>query len=229
MAREDRHLPAAPTRSAPTRRTRSGPNKVNGWVGGPHGGATLAHARPLAKAAGVGDASQAMTPPTAPRCWLMKSEPDTFSIDDLERQRKTAWEGVRNYQARNHMRDDMQVGDAVLFYHSSTTPPAVVGLARVASSPYPDPSALDRESPYFDAKSKPEDPRWILVDIAFVEKLPAPVPLDRLRDDPALRGILVAQKGQRLSVQPVERAHFEHIASLAGATRLADLLPPASR
>ncbi len=162
---------------------------------------------------------------TGPRCWLMKSEPDVFSIDDLKRKRRTPWEGVRNYTARNFMRDQMQVGDPVLFYHSSTTPPGVVGLARVASAPYPDPTALDRKSPYFDAKSKREAPTWILVDVAFVEKLAAPVPLERLRDDPALQGMLVTRKGQRLSVQPVERAHFEHVARLAGATKLAELLP----
>ena len=166
-----------------------------------------------------------MTSKAAPRCWLMKSEPDSFSIDDLKRVQQTPWEGVRNYQARNHMRDDMKVGDAVLFYHSNADPPAVVGLARIASPPYPDASAFDRKSPYFDAKSKREEPRWILVDVGFVEKLPAPVPLERLREDPALRGMLVIQKGQRLSVQPVERAHFEHVATTAGATRLAELLP----
>lgn len=154
----------------------------------------------------------------------MKSEPDTFSIDDLQRLGRTPWEGVRNYRARNYMRDEMQVGDGVLFYHSSSTPPGVVGLARVASAPYPDASALDRKSPYFDAKSTAAAPRWILVDVAFVEKLPAAVPLERLRDDPALQGMLVAQKGQRLSVLPVERAHFVHVARLAGATRLAELL-----
>jgi predicted RNA-binding protein with PUA-like domain len=172
----------------------------------------------------VGDASQRMTSPTAPRCWLMKSEPDSFSIDDLERVKQTPWEGVRNYQARNLMRDDMKVGDAVLFYHSNADPPAVVGLARVASPPYPDPSAFDRKSPYFDEKSKRDAPRWILVDVAFIEKLHTPVPLARLRDDPALRGMLVAQKGQRLSVQPVDPTHFEHVAAVAGATRLSQLL-----
>lgn len=172
-------------------------------------------------------ASTARAPIAAPntsRCWLMKSEPDTFSIDDLKRQRRTPWEGVRNYQARNYMRDQMQVGDAVLFYHSSTTPPGVVGLARVASAPYPDPSAFDSKSPYFDPKSSREAPRWILIDVAFVEKLPAPVTLEQLRDDPALEGILVVQKGQRLSVQPVARAHLEHIAGLGRAKQLAKLL-----
>lgn len=160
----------------------------------------------------------------AHRCWLMKSEPDTFSIDDLQRQRRTPWEGVRNYQARNFMRDAMKVGDAVLFYHSSTSPPGVVGLAQVASAPYPDPSAFDPDSPYFDPRSSAATPRWILIDVAFIEKWTAPVPLEHLRDDPALRGMLVTQKGQRLSVQPVDRAHFVHVARLGGSTRADALL-----
>lgn len=182
-------------------------------------------AKPVAKAPAMTLVRAIVEATTSgPRCWLMKSEPDSFSIDDLERVQRTAWEGVRNYQARIHMRDDMKVGDAILFYHSNAEPPAVVGLARVASAPYPDASAFDRKSPYFDAKSKREEPRWILVDVAFVEKLATPVPLDRLREDPALGGMLVAQKGQRLSVQPVLRAHFEHVARIAGATRLAELL-----
>jgi len=163
----------------------------------------------------------------APRCWLMKSEPETFSIDDLQRQGRTPWEGVRNYQARNFMRDDMSVGDAVLFYHSNASPPGVVGLARVASAPYPDASAFDPKSPYFDPRSQAAAPRWILVDVAFVEKWPAPVPLEQLREDPALRGMLVTQKGQRLSVQPVDAAHFVHVARLGGSTRAAALLAAA--
>lgn len=154
----------------------------------------------------------------------MKSEPDTFSIDDLQRQGSTPWEGVRNYQARNFMRDHMKVGDAVLFYHSNATPPGVVGLARVASAPYPDAASLDPASPYFDPRSKAETPRWMLVDVAFVEKWTAPVPLDRLRDDPALKEMLVTQKGQRLSVQPVARAHFVHVVRLGGSTRADTLL-----
>ena len=160
----------------------------------------------------------------APRCWLMKSEPDTFSIDDLQRQRRTPWEGVRNYQARNFMRDAMKVGDAVLFYHSNTSPPGVVGLAQVASAPYPDPSAFDPDSPYFDPRSSAATPRWILIDVAFIEKWTAPVPLEHLRDDPVLRGMLVTQKGQRLSVQPVDRAHFVHVARLGGSARVDALL-----
>ena len=159
-----------------------------------------------------------------PRFWLMKSEPEAFSIDDLQRQGTTPWEGVRNYRARNHMRDDMRVGDGVLFYHSSTNPPGVVGLASVASAPYPDASALDPANPAFDPDPKPDAPRWILVDVAFVEKFNHGLSLDELREDPALAGMLVSQKGQRLSVQPVERAHFEHIVRRAGSIGAAAIL-----
>ena len=159
-----------------------------------------------------------------PRFWLMKSEPEAFSIDDLQRDGVTPWEGVRNYRARNHMRDDMRVGDAVLFYHSSTTPPGVVGLARVASAPYPDASALDPANPAYDPGSQADAPRWIHVDVAFVEKFAAGLSLDQMREDPALAGMLVAQTGQRLSVQPVERAHFEQVVRRVGSVRAGDLL-----
>ena len=200
------------------------------------GKATAAAKQSAAKKPSVAGPVIAMAARTAaaaadggPRFWLMKSEPEAFSIDDLQRQGTTPWEGVRNYRARNHMRDDMRVGDGVLFYHSSTNPPGVVGLARVASAPYPDPSALDPANPAFDPDSKPDAPRWILVDVAFVEKFAAGVSLDALRDDPALAGMLVAQKGQRLSVQPVERAHFEHIVRRAGSRCAASILgAPAS-
>jgi predicted RNA-binding protein with PUA-like domain len=166
----------------------------------------------------------AKRPAPAPRCWLMKSEPDVFSIDDLASAGKTAWEGVRNYQARNHMRDEMRVGDAVLFYHSSADPPAVAGLARVASAAYPDPTQFDANSDYYDPKATREAPRWMLVDVEFVEKFAAPVPLAALQADAALRGMLVIQRGMRRSVQPVEPAHFMHVARLAGAKRAAGLV-----
>ena len=173
--------------------------------------------RPL----GLSDDIAAVTTPlpTDTRCWLVKSEPSTYAIDDLAREGKTAWEGIRNYQARNFMRDNMRVGDAVLFYHSNADPPAVVGVAKVASTAYTDPSAFDRKSPYFDAKSKPEAPRWLLVDLAFIEKLATPIPLAQLREDPKLDGMLVTLPGQRLSVQPVTRAHFDHIIALAGGAQ----------
>lgn len=149
------------------------------------------------------------------RRWLVKSEPGSYSIWDLERDGVTPWDGVRNYQARNLMRDDMKVGDPVLFYHSNADPPGVAGVAEVASKPYPDPTQFDPASKYLDPKSDPDSPRWMLVDIGFVRRFPEVVPLARLRDDPKLDGMPLLQKGQRLSVQPVEARHFKHILSLA--------------
>ena len=159
------------------------------------------------------------------RYWLMKSEPDVFSIDDLQRAGVTGWEGVRNYQARNSMRDDMAVGDGVLFYHSNASPPGVAGLAEVASAARPDPAAWDPASPYFDPKASPALPRWVLVDVGFVERFASVVPLETLRDDPALAGLLVTRKGQRLSVMPVEPAHFEHISALGRRSSLGESVP----
>jgi predicted RNA-binding protein with PUA-like domain len=151
------------------------------------------------------------------RYWLMKSEPGVYSIDDLERDGTTIWEGVRNYQARNFMRDVMRVGDLVLFYHSSADPPGVAGLARVSKSAHPDPTQFQKKSPYYDATSKKDDPRWLVVDIEFVERFPAVLPLAALKKDAKLSGMLVTRKGQRLSVQPVERAHFIRVLEKAGA------------
>ncbi|MCL7974722.1 MAG: EVE domain-containing protein [marine benthic group bacterium] len=146
-------------------------------------------------------------------CWLMKSEPGAYSIDDLERDGSTCWDGVRNYQARNLMRE-MQQDDAVLFYHSNANPPSVVGIARVCREAYPDHTSWDPESRYFDPKSSPEEPRWWMVDIAFVEELPRPVPLSELKAEPTLEGMLVTGKS-RLSVQPVDRRHFDRVVELA--------------
>ncbi len=154
------------------------------------------------------------------RHWLVKSEPDVFSIDDLERDGRTHWDGVRNYQARNFMRDDMKLGDRVLFYHSNAKPPGVAGLARVCREGYPDHTAFDASSPYRDAKSDPENPRWIMVDIAFEAKLPRLVPIAELKANPALADMLVVQRAQRLSVQPVEPGHFEEILRVAGAEQV---------
>ena len=148
--------------------------------------------------------------------WLMKSEPDVYSIDDLAREGVGTWEGVRSYQARNHMRA-MQRGDLALFYHSSTNPPGVVGLMRIARVAYPDPTQFDADSPYFDAKSPPTAPRWDRVDVAFVEKLARPVTLETLKADPAFAEMLVIRRGMRLSVQPVAAAHFARVLKLAGA------------
>jgi predicted RNA-binding protein with PUA-like domain len=153
------------------------------------------------------------------RYWLMKSEPGTYSIDDLARDGTTRWEGVRNYQARNFMRDQMQVGDGVLFYHSSCDVPGVAGLAEVARKAYPDPSQFDRASAYHDGDSKPDDPRWWLVDIKFAAKLPAVVPLDAIKANPKLKAMKLIQRGQRLSVQPVTAAEWAAVLAMAGVAR----------
>ena len=149
------------------------------------------------------------------RYWLMKSEPDTFSIADLERVGTEPWDGVRNYQARNFMRDEMRSGDRVLFYHSSTEIPGVAGTARIAREAYPDPTSWDPDSKYFDPKSTPEQPRWMMVDVAFESRLPAVVPLADLRQVPELQDMALLRKGQRLSIQPVSEREFNAVLALA--------------
>ncbi len=149
------------------------------------------------------------------RYWLMKSEPTTFGIDNLKAEKVSPWDGVRNYQARNFMRDDMKMGDQVLIYHSACEEIGVVGLGEVVSKPYPDPSAFNRQSKYFDPKSKVESPTWILVDIQFKEKFKKIVSLSTIKADPKLVGIVVAQTGSRLSIQPVSKPHYTHIVALA--------------
>ena len=144
----------------------------------------------------------------------MKSEPNTYSIDDLIKDNTTQWEGVRNYQARNFMRDDMKIGDHVLFYHSNTKPPGIVGLAEVCKESYPDHFAWDVSSKYFDPKSSPENPIWMMVDVKFKKKLNHPISLDTLKTYPELETMLVIKRGMRLSIQPVEKQHFEFITSL---------------
>ena len=146
--------------------------------------------------------------------WLMKSEPDTFSIDDLKRRKHEPWDGVRNYQARNFMRDGMRPGDKVFFYHSNCAVPGIVGIAEVATDAYPDPSQFDPKSKYFDAGSSRDNPRWMLVDVKFVKKLKRTISLDELKGDPALEGMALLRKGNRLSVMPVEAAHWEYILAL---------------
>lgn len=150
------------------------------------------------------------------RYWLVKSEPEVFSFDDLLRspRQTTSWDGVRNYQARNFMRDDMRVGDLVLFHHSSARPPAVAGVAEVVRGAYGDPTALDPKSPGHDPKSTPDDPIWVSVELKAVEKFDAPVPLARLREQPALDGMMLLKKGSRLSVQPVTAAEFKAVVRL---------------
>lgn len=148
--------------------------------------------------------------------WLVKSEPDVYSIDDLARDGKTAWTGVRNYQARNFMRDAMRVGDVVFFYHSNATPTGIAGLARVASAVYPDPLQFDKKSEYFEPRATEAKPVWMLVDIAFERKFKSFCSLETLRTDRRLEGMLLLERGQRLSVQPVEPAHAKHILARAG-------------
>jgi predicted RNA-binding protein with PUA-like domain len=145
----------------------------------------------------------------------MKSEPEVYAIDDLARDKRTMWDGVRSYQARNSMRDDMRVGDRVLFYHSNADPMGVAGIAEVASAPYPDPTQFDEKSPYHDPTSSRDDPRWILVDVAFVEKFARVVTLAELKAERALQGMMVTARGSRLSVQPVEPKHYERVVSMA--------------
>ncbi|HET9962723.1 MAG TPA: EVE domain-containing protein [Nitrospiraceae bacterium] len=150
------------------------------------------------------------------RYWLVKSEPEAFSIDDLKRspRQTTCWDGVRNYQARNYLRS-MQPGDGVLFYHSNADPPAIVGLAEVVRKAYPDPTQFDRNDSHFDPASDPEKPRWEMVDIRFVRKFGQALPLDQLRQRAALKGMELLRKGSRLSVQPVAESEWKDILKLA--------------
>jgi len=148
--------------------------------------------------------------------WLMKSEPGTYSIDDLRLKPGGTdhWDGVRNYQARNFMRDEMKPGDRVLFYHSGKKP-AVVGLATVTSEGYPDHTAWDPKSDHPDPKSSPENPIWYMVDIRFEEKYPSPILLSELRTQPGLKGMLLLKRGMRLSVQPVTKKEYDLIVKMA--------------
>lgn len=146
--------------------------------------------------------------------WLMKSEPSVYSIDDLKKDGRTSWDSIRNYQARNFMRDEMKMGDEVLFYHSNAEIVGVAGVAKVCREAYPDPTALDKKSKYFDPKSTRDDNRWCMVDVAFVEKFDDVVALATLKKDAKLEGMLVIKRGQRLSIQPVEPAHFRQVVKL---------------
>ena len=143
----------------------------------------------------------------------MKSEPDNFSFQDLKNrpQKKEPWDGVRNYQARNYMRDSMTIGDKVLFYHSNTKPPGIVGIAEIVSEPYPDPTAFDKKSNYYDPKSKKEQPTWILVDVGFKEGFKTMVTLEMMKEMPELQDMRVLQRGNRLSITPVSSKEFKAI------------------
>ena len=155
-----------------------------------------------------------------PKFWLVKTEPESFSIDDLHsaKDRTTYWDGVRNYQARNSLRE-MKVGERVLFYHSGGDAPAVVGTVRVLREAYPDHTSWDKKDPHYDPKSTPENPRWFMVDLQFDEKFKRPLPLDELRGIAALAKMELLRRGSRLSVQPVSKAEFDTILKLAKAPR----------
>lgn len=148
------------------------------------------------------------------RFWLMKCEPSAYAIDDLERDGKTSWEGVRNFQARNFLRDQMQVGDGVLFYASSADPSGVTGLAEIARAGYPDEFSWTKGHKYYDEGSSPENPTWYMVDIRFVERFPGTVSLETLKQTKGLESMMVTRKGSRLSVQPVTKAEFDIVTKL---------------
>lgn len=152
------------------------------------------------------------------RYWLMKSEPRVFSIEDLAQAPKqtTSWDGVRNYQARNFMRE-MAVGDLVLFYHSNAEPPAVVGIAEVVRTAYPDGTQFEKTHHHYDPASPPSAPRWEMVDIRYRQTFKAGLPLDQLRQEPRLKDMVLLRKGSRLSVQPVTESEWAVVLKLAGA------------
>ena len=148
------------------------------------------------------------------RYWLIKSEPEEFSIDALAKVKSEPWSGVRNYQARNFMRDGMQVGDGVLFYHSNCAEPGVVGVAEVATEAHPDPTQFDKRSDYYDPASKPEEPRWLLVDVRFKRKLKRTITLSELKGHEELEEFTLVRRGNRLSVMPVTRTQWDFILGL---------------
>ena len=152
------------------------------------------------------------------RYWLMKCEPSAYTIDDLARDGRTCWEGVRNFQARNFLRDVMQVGDGVLFYASNADPSGVTGLASICRAGYPDHYAWQAGHKYFDARGTEADPVWYMVDVEFVERFAATVPLATLKRTPGLEEMMVTKKGSRLSVQPVTRAEYDVVTALGRGT-----------
>jgi predicted RNA-binding protein with PUA-like domain len=159
--------------------------------------------------------------PATRRYWLVKSEPDVFSFDDLWNapRRTTYWDGVRNYQARNFMRDEMKLGDGVLFYHSGSETPAVVGVAEVVREAYADHTAFDRAGPHYDPKSKPDAPTWVMVDLRATARFHRPVPLPLLRETPRLAGMELLRRGSRLSVQPVTPEQWDIVCRLGSGEK----------
>jgi len=151
----------------------------------------------------------------AKKYWLMKSEPDVWSYDDHAAEGVAEWDGIRNYQARNFMRDDFEIGDTVLFYHSNHKPPHVAGICEVVREAYPDSTAFDPDAKYYDPKSDPENPRWLMVDLKAVRKLERPVSLAEIKANPALADMRLVARGNRLSIMPVEKAEYEEILRMA--------------
>ena len=151
---------------------------------------------------------------TAMTYWLMKSEPNDYSIDDLERDKMEPWDGIRNYQARNMIRDDMAIGDDVIFYHSSCKVPGAVGLAKIASDVYPDPTQFDPREKHYDPKSKQDDPRWLLRDVSFVRKFDRVITLKELKEHPGLADFRLTKRGNRLSIFPVAQEHWDIVLGL---------------
>lgn len=149
------------------------------------------------------------------RYWLMKSEPGEFSIDDLARVKVEPWDGVRNYQARNFMRDDMRPGDRAFFYHSNCKTPAIVGVMEIAGHAYADPTAFDPNDAHYDSKSRPDKPTWFLVDVQFVRKLKRPVTLEAMKRESALADMRLLQRGNRLSVFPVDEVHWDYVLEMS--------------
>lgn len=150
------------------------------------------------------------------RYWLMKSEPENYSIDDLERDQVEPWDGIRNYAARNYMRDEMKIGDKIFFYHSNANPIAIVGTMEVASEPYPDPTQFDPDSKYFDPKSKESDPTWQLVDVKFIQKFENPVTREAMKKEPALQDMELFRLA-RHSITPVRESEWKKIHEMARA------------
>lgn len=149
------------------------------------------------------------------RYWLLKNEEENYSIDDLRRDKITSWEGVRNYQARNFLRDEIKKGDAAIFYHSNGNPSGAAGVVRIMRSGYPDDTQFDKRSIYFDPKATKEDPRWYLVDVKFEKKFPSIIPLAEIKRNKKMNGALLLRKGDRLSVQPLTKKQFDAIISMS--------------
>lgn len=146
--------------------------------------------------------------------WIFKSEPDVYSIDDLRRDKVTFWDGVRNYEARNYLRDKAKIGDLVFFYHSNCDEPGIYGLCEVVKEAYPDFTQFDPENKHFDPRSKPDNPTWFMVDLKFIEKFEKPVLLDELKKKPELKNLRLLQKGNRLSIIPVDEKEFKIILNM---------------